>query len=158
MYGCSAMFWKRSAAEDGGTVWCPYLGVPCQMWFLWRGGTIRYLYGSFTPVRIRFFRWCTALYEALTDISHLAAVSQSGALLTYRRTCVYGRVLYFHLLTSLLPVTYLSSLISFTLRFWCALRFLFRFFLCLHTSWPAVAPTHNGSPVTPEGKAAGAWL
>ena len=33
-------------------------------------------------VRTRFFR-CTAFYEALTDISHLAAVSQSGALLTY---------------------------------------------------------------------------
>jgi hypothetical protein len=64
----------------------------------------------------------------MTDISHLAAVSQSGALLTYRRTCVYSRVLYFHFLTSSLPVTYLSSLISLTLPFWRAFCFLFLFF------------------------------
>ena len=98
------------------------------MWFLW-WGTIRYLYG--TSVRILFFR-CTALYEALTDISHLAAVSQGGTLLTYSRTCVYSRVLYFHFLTSLLPVTYLSSFISFTLRFWSAFRLFL--FSSLHTS------------------------
>jgi len=38
-------------------------------------GTVRYLYSSFTSVRILLFR-CTALYEVLTDISHLAADSQ----------------------------------------------------------------------------------
>jgi hypothetical protein len=39
------------------------------------GGTVRYLYTSFTSVRMLLFR-CAALYEALTDISHLAADSQ----------------------------------------------------------------------------------
>jgi hypothetical protein len=133
VYGWLAVLCFENEARVGGWWYCvcwSYLGVPCQMWFLW-WGTIRYLYGSLKSVRIRFFR-CTALYEALTDISHLAAVSQSGALLTYRRTCVYSRVLYFHFLTSLLPVTYLSSPASFILRFWCVFPLFVPFFLCLH--------------------------
>ena len=128
--------------EAGGGLWycvCwPYLGLPCQMWFLW-WGTIRYLYGSFTSVVIRFR--CAVLYGALTGISHLAAVSQNGALLTYRRTRVYTRVLYFHFLTSLLSVIHLSS---FILRFWCPFHILIiPPPLRLHPSLPAPGPFPN---------------
>lgn len=158
VYGWSAVFWKRSGAEDGGTVFgvCwPYLGLPCQMWFLW-WGTIRYLYHSFTSVVIRFR--CAVLYGALTDISHLAAVSRSGALLTYRRICVYSRVLCFHFLTSLFPRTLSFFLYFFYLAFLVSFPNFVSFFpLHLHPSLPALGPTHNGSPVIPKDKTTGAW-
>jgi hypothetical protein len=81
------------------------------------------------------------LYEALTDISHLAAVSLSAALLTYRRTRVYSRVLYFHFITSLFPVSFLSL---FLLLCVSGVLSAFRSFsLCLHPSLQALGPTHN---------------
>jgi hypothetical protein len=53
------------------------------------------------------------------------------------------------------PVPYLSSFISFTLRFWCPFQIFFP--LRLHPSLPALGPTHNGSPVIPKDKTTGAW-